>query len=80
VPGQAAAPKPKTTSATTSITDLITSTVRPEIWKVNGGKIGEIAIVGDRVTIKAPQSVHALLDGPTRYNPNKVPMYIGYSQ
>jgi hypothetical protein len=67
-------------STSTSITELITSTVRPDIWKVNGGKVGEIAVVGNRVTIRAPQSVHALLEGPSHYNPNKVPMYVGYGQ
>ena len=70
----------KSGSASTSIRELITSTVRPEIWKVNGGKVGEIAVVGDRVTIKAPQSVQALLEGPVRHNPNQVPMYVGYGQ
>jgi len=65
-------------SYSTNITELITSAVRPEIWKVNGGKIGEIAVVGERVTITAPASVHAILDGPRHYNPNAVPMYVGY--
>ena len=55
----------------TSIIEIITSAVRPEIWKVNGGKIGEISqAVNDRVTITAPASVHAILDGPKHYNPN----------
>jgi hypothetical protein len=73
--GQARKPSPST-----NITELITATVRPEIWKVNGGAIGEIGVVGNRVTIRAPQSVHALLEGPSHYNPNKVPVYIGYGQ
>jgi hypothetical protein len=72
-----APPKP---NPSTSITEVITSTVRPDIWKVNGGKVGEIGVVGNRVTIRAPQSVHALLDGPSHYNPNKLPLYVGYGQ
>jgi hypothetical protein len=70
--------KPKN-NYSTNIIELIASAVRPEIWKVNGGKIGEIAVVGDRVTIKAPASVHAILDGPTFHNPNAAPVYINYS-
>jgi hypothetical protein len=77
---KAAAPARKPAPVSTTITELITSTVRPDIWKVNGGKIGEIAVVGNRVTIRAPQSVHALLEGPSHYNPNQVPVYVGYGQ
>jgi hypothetical protein len=65
-------------SASTSIAELITSTVRPEIWKCNGGKVGEISEVRDRVMITAPQSVQALLEGPHYYDPNAVPKYVGY--
>jgi hypothetical protein len=68
----------KNDNYSTNIIELITSAVRPEIWKVNGGKIGEIAVVGDHVTIKAPASVHAVLDGPTFHNPNAAPVYINY--
>jgi hypothetical protein len=72
--------KPNSVPISTNITELITSSVRPEIWKVNGGKIGEIGVAGDIVVIRAPQSVHALLDGPHRHDPNRVPMYVGYGQ
>ncbi len=68
------APKP---SGSTNILEVITSTVRPEIWQNNGGK-AEMALVGNRVTIRAPQSVHAILEGPSHYNPNKVDSYINY--
>jgi hypothetical protein len=68
---------PKPASPSTSIAELITSTVRPEIWKCNGGKVGEISEVRDRVLITAPQSVHALLDGPRHYDPNAVQKYVG---
>lgn len=77
---RAKAPRPPTGNNTVGITELITSTVRPEIWKVNGGKVGEIGVYGNRVTIRAPQSVHALLEGPKRHDPNKVPLYVGYGQ
>jgi len=62
-----------------NIVTLITSTVRPDIWKSNGGKIGEIGVFGNHVTIRAPQSVHAILEGPQTYNPNKVPMFVDYA-
>jgi hypothetical protein len=62
----------------TNIIEIITSAIRPEIWKINGGKIGEIAVVNDQVTIKAPASVHALLDGPKFHNPNAAPVYVNY--
>lgn len=77
----AAAPKsrPVAHSDSTNILELLTNTVRPEIWVNHGGK-AEAALVGDRVTIKAPASVHALLDGPSTYNPNKIPAYIEYGQ
>jgi hypothetical protein len=76
---QSAKPAPKpAASYSTSITELITSTVRPEIWKVNGGTIGEIAVVGDRVTVKAPASVQAILEGPSHHNPDAAPIYVGY--
>jgi hypothetical protein len=70
--------KAKAPPISTNIADLITSTVRPEIWKVNGGKIGEIGVAGNIVVIRAPRSVHVLLDGPRRYDPNRVPLYVGY--
>ncbi|HVT79408.1 MAG TPA: hypothetical protein VHM90_02025 [Phycisphaerae bacterium] len=74
------APKPKpATGDSTNILEVITDTVRPEIWRNHGGK-GEIALVGNRVTIKAPASVHALLDGPKVFNPNKVPAYVNYGR
>jgi len=63
-----------------NIVTLITSTVRPDIWKINGGKVGEIGVFGNHVTIRAPQSVHAILEGPAKYDPNKVSMYVGYGQ
>ncbi len=80
-PANAQASKPKIVAApnSTNILEVITDTVRPEIWRNHGGK-SEIALVGDRVTIKAPASVHALLDGPKTSNPSKVPMYINYNQ
>ncbi len=59
---------------------LITASLRPEIWKVNGGTIGEIAIVGNRVIVTAPQSVQALLEGPSHVNHNPTPLYIGVGQ
>jgi hypothetical protein len=58
--------------------ELIVRSVRPEIWKVNGGKICEIFQLDNRITIKAPESVHAILSGPKHYNPNQVPKYIIY--
>jgi hypothetical protein len=64
----------------TDVLRLITASVRPEIWKINGGKIGEISLVGDRVYVTAPQSVHAILDGPKHAKRNANPMYIGVSQ
>jgi hypothetical protein len=73
-------PPPKRPAANSSAADvlrLITASVRPEIWKMNGGKIGEISLVGDRVIVTAPQSVHAILDGPRHHDHNAVPMYIG---
>jgi hypothetical protein len=71
-------PEPAPQKSSTTIQEIITSAIRPEIWKSNGGKTGEIAVVGDRVTITAPTSVHALLDGPKTHNPNAVPMYVNY--
>jgi len=62
-----------------NIVTLITSTVRPEIWKVNGGKVGEIGVFGNHVTIRAPESVHAILEGPRTFDPNKVSMYVDYA-
>jgi hypothetical protein len=62
-----------------NIMRMIAMYVRPEIWKSAGGKIGDMYQVGNRVTITAPQSVHALLDGPKHYNPNAAPLYINYS-
>jgi hypothetical protein len=61
--------------SSTNIVDLITDTVRPEIWRNHGGK-SEIYSVNDKVTIKAPASVHALLEGPSHHNPDAAPMYI----
>jgi hypothetical protein len=58
----------------TNILEVITDTVRPEIWRNHGGK-SEIALVGNYVTIKAPASVHVLLDVPRVYNPNRVRSY-----
>jgi hypothetical protein len=72
----AAAPR---AADSTNILEVITDTVRPEIWRNHGGK-SEIAMVGNRVTIKAPASVHALLDGPKVFNPGKVPVYVNYQQ
>jgi hypothetical protein len=59
---------------------LIAASVRPEIWKINGGKIGELSLAGDRLWVTAPQSVHAILDGPKHARRNANPMYIGVSQ
>lgn len=73
-----AVPTPRAADST-NILEVITETVRPEIWRNHGGK-SEIAMVGNRVTIKAPASVHALLDGPKVFNPNKVPAYVNYQQ
>jgi hypothetical protein len=64
--------------ASTNIVEMITSAVRPEIWKINGGKIGEIAVVGNQATVKAPIAVQSVLDGPKVYNPNARPLYVGY--
>ncbi len=47
----------------TDIVEMITATVRPEIWKRNGGKVGEIAVIRNRVRVKAPQSVQVILAG-----------------
>jgi hypothetical protein len=79
-PALAKNPPPKRSAANSGAADilrLITASVRPEIWKANGGKIGEISLVGDRVIVTAPQSVHAILDGPKHHDHNAVPMYIG---
>lgn len=67
-------------NGSTNLLELITSTVRPEIWKSNGGKVGEIFQLDNRITIKAPQSVHATLEGPKHYNPNAAPLYVNYGQ
>jgi hypothetical protein len=75
----AQSPKSARSSGPTSVLDVITSTVRPEIWKANGGK-SEIYMVNDRVTIKAPASVHALLDGPKTHNPNRMDSYVPYGR
>jgi len=72
-------PKPAPRSDSTNILELITDTVRPEIWVNHGGK-SEVYAVGNQVTIKAPASVHALLDGPKVYNPNKINSYVQYGQ
>ncbi|HVS73555.1 MAG TPA: hypothetical protein VHQ47_20190 [Phycisphaerae bacterium] len=64
----------------TDILRLITASVRPEIWKSNGGKIGDISIAGDRVWVTAPQSVQAILSGPSHHHGDGTPMYIGVSQ
>jgi len=77
-PSNAFNEKPQQDSSLNIVT-LITSTVRPDIWKPNGGKIGEIGVFGNHVTIRAPQSVHAILEGPKKYDPNKVPMYVDYT-
>jgi len=69
----------KPTGDSTNILEVISDTLRPEIWRNHGGK-SEMALVGNRVTITAPASVHALLDGPKVYNPNKVPTYVNYGQ
>ncbi len=74
-PGEKGAPS----VGSSNIMLLITQTLRPEIWKMNGGKVGEIYEVGDKVTITAPITVHALLEGPTHYNPNAAPLYIDYA-
>lgn len=83
-PGTPVAPPPPGKSVPTppspnSLLEIITANVRPDIWKVNGGTIGEIAEFSNRITITAPKSVHALLEGPSHYNPNAVPMSVGYS-
>ncbi|HVX84264.1 MAG TPA: hypothetical protein VH253_05560 [Phycisphaerae bacterium] len=64
----------------TDIMRLITAAVRPEIWKSNGGKIGDISIVGDRVWITAPQAVQAILSGPAHHRGDGTPMYIDMAQ
>jgi hypothetical protein len=46
-----------------SVAQLIMQTVRPDVWKPNGGR-GEIDIVGSQVRIKAPPSVQAMLQIP----------------
>src|SRR5271170_907695 len=61
----------------TNILELISSTVRPEIWVNHGGK-ATITQVGDRVIVTAPLNVQAILDGPKTYNPDAVPLYIMY--
>ena len=63
----------------TDIVELLTSTVRPEIWKNHGGKYAEITVTGNRVMVRAPASVHAILDGPSMFNPNAAPKYLNYS-
>ncbi len=63
----------------TNLAELISETVRPEIWRNHGGK-GEISIVNDRVHVTAPKSVHALLEGPSHVNPNQGPLYLMYSR
>ena len=72
-------PPPLPPRSLNPLLEVITANVRPEIWKVNGGTIGEIAEFKNRITITAPKSVHALLEGPSHYNPNAVPMYVDYS-
>jgi len=70
-----AAPPP---SPSIDIATLISATVRPELWKCNGGKYGEIHEARDRVLITAPLTVHALLEGPHHYDANLVPRYMGF--
>ena len=67
------------------VKELIEHTVRPAIWKDNGGKWADIDVVGSTVRVKAPESVQALLAGPTQaLNPvdprgsATAPLYIGY--
>jgi len=78
-PGAPVKPAQRAAPASTNILEVITDSVRPEIWRNHGGK-AEISMVGDRVTIKAPQSVHAILEGPKVYDPNKLPLYVNYSR
>jgi len=61
------------------ITDLVTSTVRPEIWKNHGGA-AEIHRAGDHVVVRAPESVHAILAGPAHGNPDHVDSYYLFGQ
>jgi hypothetical protein len=75
-PASAQKPQPKPRPAASShVLEVITATVRPEIWKHRGGK-SEIYMVNNMVTIKAPASVHVLLEGPKAHNPNKVNSYV----
>lgn len=64
----------------TSIEELIVSSIRPEIWRVNGGKFSALRQVGDKVIVTAPLAVHALINGPKVYNPNAAPLYVNYGQ
>ena len=72
-----AAPVP--TRYSSNIIELITSNIRPEVWKANGGKTAEIVVINNRVNVLAPVAVHTLLDSPKIYNPNALPRYINYS-
>lgn len=47
------------------IVELITSTVRPEVWAVNGGRAGIRHFRGNLI-VTAPASVHELIAGPPR--------------
>ncbi len=62
----------------TNIVNLITDNVRPKVWLNHGGK-ATITQIGDKVIVVAPASVQALLQGPSHYNPNRIPLYIIFS-
>jgi hypothetical protein len=45
------------------IIDMITTSIRPEVWQVNGGR-STIAVFNSNLIVTAPRSVHQLLGGP----------------
>ncbi len=62
----------------TNIIQIITNHVEPKIWANHGGK-ATISQVGNKVIVIAPASVQALLQGPSHYNPNAVPLFMTVS-
>ena len=77
--GRGAATRPaKPMAYRTNIVKLITDHVRPGVWLNHGGK-ATITQIGDKVIVVAPASVQALLQGPSHYNPNRVPLYLMFS-
>ena len=64
--------------AQSNILQLITNHVEPKIWLDHGGK-ATISQVGNKVIVIAPASVQALLQGPSHYNPNAVPLFMTVS-